>query len=496
MSDIQLEVRDIAKRFGAVAALDSVSLTLRRGRVHTLLGENGAGKSTLMKILAGLYAPDRGTLLFDGRPVTIRNPAHARALGIATVFQELSLSNNMTVAENIYANHEPARCGFIRDGQMVADCRRLLTTLGIDTDPYQQVGALSLAQRQLVEIAKALSFPASVVIMDEPTSSLSDGEAGILFGIIDRLKARGCAVVYISHRMDEIMRVSDDITVLRDGAFIATHQRAQTTIAQLIAQMVGREMKNVFPPRLGAGPDPGAVPLLDVRHLSHPGQFSDISFSVRAGEVLGFFGLVGSGRSDVMKGIFGVTRCDGDIVMAGKPVAIRSPGQAIAQGIAFVTENRKEEGLVLSHDVNLNLQHIAFQHAGPLINRRRERQTTREAIRRMRIRVSSPYQRTGTLSGGNQQKIVLAKWLQKKTRVLILDEPTRGVDVGAKYEIYQTVRQLAVNGTAIVFISSELPEVMALSDRLAVMRAKRIVDIYPTANLTPAQVISAATGVA
>lgn len=496
MLDIQLEVRDIAKTLGAVVALQSVSLTLRRGRVHTLLGENGAGKSTLMKILAGLYTPDRGAIVVDGRAVTIRNPTHARALGIATVFQELSLSNNMTVAENIYANHEPARYGFIRDSQMVAYCRRLLAELGIEAGPHQRVGALSLAHRQLVEIAKALSFPAAVVIMDEPTSSLSDGEAGILFGIIDRLKARGCAVVYISHRMDEIMRVSDDITVLRDGTFIATHHRANTTIAQLIAQMVGREMKHVFPPRLGASPDPGAVPLLEVRHLNRPGQFADISFSVRPGEVLGFFGLVGSGRSDVMKGIFGLTQCEGDILMAGKPATIRSPGQAIAEGIAFVTENRKEEGLVLSHDVNLNLQHIAFQHAGPLINRRRERQTTREAITRMNIRVSSPYQRAGTLSGGNQQKIVLAKWLQKTPRVLILHEPTRCVDVGAKYEIYQTVRQLAAQGAAIVCISSELPEVMALSDRLVVMRAKRIVDIYPSAQLTPAQAISAALGVA
>lgn len=498
MTDIILEISHISKSFGPVQALKDISLTVRKGRVHTLLGENGAGKSTLMKILAGVYPPTQGTISLQGNVVTINNPQHSRKLGIAIIFQELSLSNNVTVAENIYANNEPVRFGIIDDKKMVADCETLLAELGIPLDAHELVGNMSLAQRQLVEIAKALSYPADIVIMDEPTSSLSDNEAEILFTIIAKLTQRGSAVIYISHRMDEIMRISDDISVIRDGEYIATHDRQETHIQQLIAQMVGREMKNIWPPRIGETPDASVTPRLEVRNLSHPPLFHQIDFVVRPGEVLGFFGLVGAGRTDVMRAIFGIIPCEGEVLIDGEVVAIRSAKQAIELGFAFVTENRKEEGLVLMHDVNMNTHHVAFQYNASqfgLINHRLEEQRTRKSVEQMNTKISSIHQSVSALSGGNQQKIVLSKWLEKTPRILLLDEPTRGVDVGAKFEIYNVIRQLAAAGTAIILVSSELPEVMALSDRLVVMRNKTIADIYSCENLTQTQVMTAATGV-
>jgi ribose transport system ATP-binding protein len=498
MTDVILDVSRIAKFFGHVHALKNITLSIRRGRVHTLLGENGAGKSTLMKILAGIYPPTQGTITLHGKPITINNPQHSRQSGIAIIFQELSLSNNMTVAENIYANNEPVHFGVIDDRKMIADCKALLDELGIPLDPLELVGNMSMAQRQLVEIAKALSYPADVVIMDEPTSSLSDNEAEILFNIIAKLTQRGSAVIYISHRMDEIMRISDDISVIRDGEYIATHEKNKSDIQQLIAQMVGREMKNIWPPRIGEKPDESVAPKLEVRNLTHPAFFNQVNFSVRPGEVLGFFGLVGAGRSDVMKALFGLVSYQGEILIDGKVVTIASPKQAIEHGMAFVTENRKEEGLVLMHDVNMNTHHVAFQYnasrAG-LIDHRDEEERTQKSVVRMKTKISSIYQPVGALSGGNQQKIVLAKWLEKTPRILLLDEPTRGVDVGAKFEIYNVIRELAAAGTAIVLISSELPEVMALSDRLVIMRNKEIVQIYSCENLTQTQVMTAATGV-
>lgn len=496
MTDTVLAVTDITKSFGPVNALKNVSLTIRRGKVHTLLGENGAGKSTLMKILAGVYQPTAGSIEINQQKVSIVNPAHSRAAGIAIIFQELSLSNNLTVAENIYANNEPTRYGFINDRRMVNSCRSLLAELGITIDPQQIVGTMSMAQRQLVEIAKALSYSSQVVIMDEPTSSLSDNEAEILFGIIDKLKQRGTAVIYISHRMEEIMRVSDDISVMRDGQYIATHRREDIHIRQLIAEMVGREMKDIYPARIGDAPAEASALLLEVRRLTHSQLFNDINFTLRAGEVLGFFGLVGAGRSDVMKALFGLEKYQGEILIENAVVTLRNPGQAIAQGMAFVTENRKEEGLVLMHDVSMNIHHIAFQFSGSrLISHKQERAETEKAIKRMNIKVSSADQIVGTLSGGNQQKIVLSKWLEKVPRILILDEPTRGVDVGAKFEIYSVIRELAAQGTAIIMVSSELPEVMAMSDRLIVMRNKRIAATLPCQGLTQTQVMAEATGV-
>ena len=494
MNNIILSVDSIAKNFGPIQALKNVSLDIYQGRVHTLLGENGAGKSTLMKILAGIYPPSSGTITYQGNVITIKNPTESRKIGIAIVFQELSLSNNLTIAQNIYANNEPNKYGIISDNQMIKNCNTLFAEYGIKLNPAQIVGTMSMAQRQLVEIAKALSYDAKVLIMDEPTSSLSDNEAELLFNIIEKLKQKGVAIIYISHRMDEIMRISDDISVMRDGEYIGTHQKTETTIDQLIAEMVGREVQNIYPPKLPhqIQEDP---PLLEVRNLDHFREFKNISFKVHSGEVVGFFGLVGAGRSEVMKALFGVTKYQGEIFISGKKVSINSPIQAIEHGLAFVTENRKEEGLVLMHDVHSNINHIAFQYESSfIINNRKELLNSTKYIKKMAIKTNNPFQITGSLSGGNQQKIVIAKWLVKPPKILILDEPTRGIDIGAKLEIYKLIRELSSKGTAIIMISSELPEVMSISDRLFVMRNKKIVKEFNTEGLTQPEVMNIATG--
>lgn len=495
--DIVLDISDVAKSFGPVVALKRMNLTVRRGRVHTLLGENGAGKSTLMKILAGLFKPTSGTILFKGEPYTPKNPRDARASGISIVFQELSLSRNLSVAENILANNEPSRFGFIRERELNMEATRLIAELGLPVDARAKVGDLSIAQRQLVEIAKGLSRPADVVILDEPTSSLSDSEAEILFTIIERLKAQGTAVIYISHRMEEIMRLSDDITVVRDGEYVTTTEKNQTSINKLIALMVGREMNDIYPPRDAPRPSAIVPSILETRNLSVPGKFNNVSIDVKPGEVLGLFGLVGSGRSDVMKALFGMLHPTGDILLDGKPINLASPAQAIANGIAFVTENRKEEGLVLPHSVERNINMVALgQLAGPfgLMRSSAERSSAKAEVLRLAIKTASIDTVAGSLSGGNQQKIVLAKWLQMKPKILILDEPTRGVDVGAKFEIYRIIRELAAHGAAILMVSSELPEVLGLSDRVLVMHNKHVAATLDADGLTPETVMSYAAG--
>jgi ribose transport system ATP-binding protein len=491
-----LELRSIAKSFGPVEAIKDVSLKLRRGRVHTLLGENGAGKSTLMKILAGVYEPTRGELLLRGQPIRFSRPAESQAAGISIIYQELSLATNLSVAENVFAGHEPRRFGIVDFRALTRQTQQLMDELGIHIDPGTPVSRLSIAQRQLVEIAKALSHDAELVIMDEPTSSLSDREAEILFDIVMKLKARGKAVVYISHRMDEIMRISDDISVMRDGRYISTSDKNDTTIGTLINLMVGREMSDVYPRRTQP-PVRRTQPLLEVRGLAREGKFSDIGFDLFAGEILGFFGLIGAGRSDVMNALFGVGRASGEILMNGRRLKLRSPEDAIAAGIAFVTEDRKHEGLVLMHSIAQNVTMASFELKGSrfgILSNRFERDETRSAIERMNIRASSADQAVGDLSGGNQQKVVFSKWLALKPKVLILDEPTRGVDVGAKFEIYRVIRELAAAGTAIILVSSELPETLAMSDRLVVMREKRIVKQFDAAGLSPETVMSYATG--
>ena len=491
-----LETRSVDKSFGPVEALKEVSLTVRAGRVHTLLGENGAGKSTLMKILAGVYAPTRGRILLDGTETVLAGPEDARRKGISIVYQELSLANNLTVAENIYANHQPHQFGIVNRRQLMIDTRKLLRDLQIPVDCETPVSGLSMAQRQLVEVAKALSHPSRIVIMDEPTSSLSHGEVQILFGIIERLRAQGQAIIYISHRMDEVMLVSDEISVMRDGRLLCTRPKQDTGIDELIALMVGREMRDVYPPRR-ASPSREGTPLLEVRNLRCPGRFHAVDFSVRRGEVLGIFGLIGAGRSEVMKALFGLRRVTGEMLIDGKPVRLRSPADAIGHDMAYVTENRKEEGLVPQHSITRNINMVYFQHGGSrfgLVDARAEARMTRDALDRMNIKIVSPEQAAGDLSGGNQQKIVFSKWIGLKPRIFILDEPTRGIDVGARYEIYSVIRELAAAGTAIILVSSDLPEVLSMSDRLLVMRERRIVKELDSAGLSQEEVMSYATG--
>ncbi|MBW9116958.1 sugar ABC transporter ATP-binding protein [Rhizobium cauense] len=493
-----LEIKDVTKVFGAVSALKDMQLSVRRGRVHTILGENGAGKSTLMKILAGVYQPTSGSIVLDGAPYAPASPQDAARAGLTIVFQELSLCNNLTVAENILATREPARAGFINDKALVRKATELVKELGLPVSVSEKVGDLSIAQRQLVEIAKGLSIKAKVVILDEPTSSLSDSEAEILFEIIARLKAQGVAVIYISHRMEEIMRLSDDITVVRDGSYITTREKTETTIDELIALMVGRDMNEIYPPRETAPPAMAGSPVLTVKDLSRDGEFENVSFDVRPGEILGFFGLIGSGRSEVMNTLFGIRQpTAGSMSIDGNRVSIASPADAIDRSIAFVTENRKEEGLVLSHSVESNISMVTLgQYSGALgfLKRRRERQAAVGEVARLAIKTASLDTSAGSLSGGNQQKIVLAKWLLTKPKILILDEPTRGVDVGAKFEIYKIIRQLAAEGAAILLVSSELSEVIGMSDRTVVMSEGRMTAIATKEQMTPEKIMSFATG--
>lgn len=497
--DTILHIEKVSKRFGPVVALKSMDLDVRRGRVHTLLGENGAGKSTLMKVLAGVLKPSGGSITFKGMPYAPKDPQDAARQGMAIIFQELSLCNNLTVGENILATQEPTRLGLISERRLYDKARGIVSDLRLPITVEQPVSQLSMARRQLVEIAKGLSHPADVVIFDEPTSSLSDSEAELLFAIIERLKAEGCAIIYISHRMEEIMRLSDDITVMRDGAYIATHRREDVTVDQLIAQMVGREMQDIYPLREVPAPTADVAPVFEVEGLSREGEFHDVSFAVRPGEILGFFGLIGSGRSEIMKSLFGRHRASGTIRLDGSEIAADSPTDAIDHRIGFVTENRKEEGLVLSHSVEWNLSAVSldrFSGALGFLKFGRERAAAQAEADRLAIKTPDLDVHANTLSGGNQQKIVLGKWLMTKPKVLILDEPTRGVDVGAKFEIYKIIRQLAAEGTAVIMVSSELPEVLGLSDRVAVMHNGRIARILERDGLAPEQVMSHAAGVA
>ncbi|MGE7368443.1 sugar ABC transporter ATP-binding protein [Neorhizobium sp. NPDC001467] len=498
--NVILEIRDMSKEFGAVKALKNMQLSVKPGRVHTILGENGAGKSTLMKILAGVYQPTTGSIVLDGQPYAPANPQDAAKAGLTIVFQELSLCNNMTVAENILATREPSRGGFINDKALARKAAELVKELGLPVSVSDQVGDLSIAQRQLVEIAKGLSIEAKVVILDEPTSSLSDSEADILFDIIGRLKQKGVAIIYISHRMEEIMRLSDDITVVRDGSYITTRDKTEVTIAELIALMVGRDMNEIYPPRGVAAPALSEKPVLNVSGLSRGEEFENVSFDVRPGEILGFFGLIGSGRSEVMNTLFGMAPASaGTVAIDGAQVKISSPVEAIERRIGFVTENRKEEGLVLSHSVESNISMVAldgFSSGLGFLRRRREREAANAEVSRLAIKTASLDTIAGSLSGGNQQKIVLAKWLLTKPKILILDEPTRGVDVGAKFEIYKIIRQLAAEGTAILLVSSELPEVIGMSDRIVVMSEGKVTAIADPDQMTPENIMHFATGYA
>jgi len=486
-----LELAGVSKSFPGVRALSDISFDVRAGEVHALLGENGAGKSTLIKVMSGVHKADAGTMRLDGTPVVFGSPQEAQAAGIATIYQELLLFPELTVAENIFMGHAPRGRFGIDWKRMRGRARELLASLDIhDLDPGALVGTLSVGNRQRVEIAKALSHNARVLIMDEPTAALTQHDVERLFRIVRLLKDRGVGVVYISHRLEEVFLLADRVTVLRDGAFVATKPVSETSHQDLVEMMVGRRIEALFP-KLEAKLGP---PVLELENVVRLPATRGVSLTLRAGEILGIAGLVGSGRSELAEVIFGMTPAEGgSIRIDGKPVTIRSPSDAKRLGIAYVPEDRGRQGLVrpmaIAENVSLaNLKRLAY---GAFIDRRAERALAQDSVKRFGIRASGIGQIVGTLSGGNQQKVGLSKWLATEPRILIMDEPTRGIDVGAKAEIHRLMSELAGKGLAILMISSELPEVMGMSDRILVMRAGRIVAEMDRAIATQAAVARA-----
>jgi ribose transport system ATP-binding protein len=476
-----LEMRGITKRFPGVAALSEVELTLRSGEVLALCGENGAGKSTLMKILGGVYAPDEGDILVDGRKVHFGGPADARAAGISLVHQELLLVSQLDVAANLNLGREKAYWfgGPMRFAEMRAEAKRLLGRVGLEVDLSTPVGRLSPGKQQMVEIARALWGEARILVMDEPTSSLGAAEARKLFSVIDDLRSRGTAVVYISHRMDEVYRVADRIIVLRDGRNAGVLDPKKDPVEKVVTSMVGRARSRQFPNRR-VGPQSEVV--LTVNGLVPPGANEGASFDLHRGEILGLAGLIGSGRTELMQAVAGLDRpLEGSMKLRGKDYAPRAPRQSLAAGVMLAPEDRKKHGLLLDSSINENVAIPAASQKGPLawIHRAAERAAAKKAISDLNIRTYGPTQKTVTLSGGNQQKVVLAKWLALGPKVLILDEPTRGIDVGAKAEIYERIVELADAGVSILLVSSEMEEVLGLSDRIVVMRGRRIAGVVP-----------------
>ena len=491
---LALRMRGIAKAFPGVQALAGVDLEVRSGEVHVLLGENGAGKSTLMKILSGALQRDAGTIEIDGRAVALANPREARDARIAIIHQELALVPGMTVAENIYLGRAPTRFGLLDHGPMVRGASELLARLGSTTDPNELVGTLSIAQQQLVEIARALSLDARILIMDEPTSALTERETARLFETIRSLTARGVAIIYISHRLDEIFAIGDRITVLRDGRHVVTQPIIAADRRELVRLMANRDVDELVP----ASTRVAGKLRLRIENLSHGAALHGVSFGVRSGEIVGFAGLLGAGRTEIARAVFGLELdVSGRIFVDDREVTIRSPRDAIAAGIGFVTEDRKREGLVLGRSVRDNVALPILSRLARLgvVRSRHEHSTAEDAVRDLNIRTPSVRQLAVHLSGGNQQKIVLAKWLATGARILFLDEPTRGIDVGSKQEIYLLINQLAADGVAIVLMSSDLPEVLGLSDRVLVMREGRIAGEFARADATPEAVMACAVGV-
>jgi ribose transport system ATP-binding protein len=492
-----LAMSGITKRFPGVVALDDVSLELFGGEVLALMGENGAGKSTLMKILGGAEIPDRGRIEIHDQPILLDSVREAHRLGIALIHQELMLAPNLDIADNIFLGNEAAvgSSGMLRRRELHLAAGALLVRVGLALAPATPVARLTAGQMQMVEIAKALSKKARVIIMDEPTSSLTLSESEHLFRIIRQLKEEGIGVIYISHRMDEVMKLADRITVLRDGRHVGTLERDQATADKIVSMMVGRELKNSYFPERRARP--AESPVLVVRDLVVPGTAHAVSFTAERGEILGFAGLVGSGRTELMETIFGIAPASsGSMIVAGKRYAPRRPRDAIDRGVYLAPEDRKKHGLVLPMTVaeNISLPNVASYGHFPLLNRKVERRVAEAEVTRLRTRTPSIFQRVVNLSGGNQQKVVLGKWLAMNPAVLILDEPTRGIDVGAKAEIYRHMASLVDSGIAILMVSSDMEEILGMSDRVVVMHERRLQGILPREGLTPERIAGLMTG--
>lgn len=495
MSDkILLEMNHIRKEFPGVLALKDVSLQLRAGEVHALLGENGAGKSTLIKILGGIYGSDAGEILIDGNVVTIDSVQDAQKHGISVIHQELVLVPHMTVAENIYLGREPLKQNsrFVDFKKMNVATKQILDSFELDIRPEDVVSELTIAQQQMVEITKALSFNAKILVMDEPTSSLSQKDVTFLFENIRKLKKADVGIIYISHRMSELKQIADKITVIRDGEYVGTRDSATSTNDELIAMMVGRKLTNYYTRTFGNPKEK----VLEVKDLSTGKLLKDVSFHLYSGEILGFAGLVGAGRSEVMRCIFGIDPFDsGEIHIHGKKVSINNPQDATRMGIALVPENRKREALFPEQSVmfNITIKALGEFIRGVRVDHIKEKNITTEFVDKMAIRTPTLNQIVGNLSGGNQQKVIIGRWLATNPRILILDEPTRGVDVGAKAEIYSIMNELVKDGVAIIMISSELPEVINMSDRVVVMSNGRITGCLSREGLTQEEIMHHAT---
>ncbi len=474
-----LEIAGIRKSFPGVLALDNVQFKLRAGTVHALMGENGAGKSTLMKIIAGIYVPDQGEIRVKGRPTTMHGPLDALDNGIAMIHQELNLMPFMTVAENIWIRREPIhRFAFVDHKELNRRTAELFERLAIDIDPRTEVRELSIASRQMVEIAKAVSFNSDVLIMDEPTSALTETEVAHLFRIIKQLRAQGKGIVYITHKMNELFEIADEVSVFRDGKYIATRASTDVTRDEIIQMMVGREVTQMFPKE----DVPIGDVVMSVKGLSVKGVFHDITFDLRAGEILGLAGLVGSGRSNVAEALFGVVPAtSGTIQIKGKPVVVSSPAVAMKHGMAFLTEDRKETGCFLSLDILSNMESavLSERYVSKLgfVQSKALEYECNAVAKTLRVKTPDLQETIQNLSGGNQQKVLIGRWLMTKPRILILDEPTRGIDVGAKAEIHRLVSLLAKDGVAVLMISSEMPEVLGMSDRVMVMHEGRLTGI-------------------
>jgi inositol transport system ATP-binding protein len=488
-----LEVSRVSKAFPGVVALDEVTLRLRRGTVHGLIGENGAGKSTLMKIVAGVCAPDAGELRLEGRKLRLDSPRQALACGIAMIHQELNLLPTMSVAENIWIRREPLNaCGFVRHRELRRRTRALLERLAVDLDPDEELRTLPLAARQLVEIARALSYDSRLLIMDEPTSALTERDAERLFAVIRDLSSRGVGIFYVTHRIEELFELADEISVLRDGRHVATECPRNLTRGDIIRMMVGRELA---PPATAAPAEVGPV-VLSTHGLTVEGEFHEVSFELHAGEILGVAGLVGSGRSRLAEALFGLLApTAGEIRFGGDPVPIESPGAAIARGVGFVTEDRRETGCLAGLSVLENLEISAlsrdFVRMG-FVRSRAVRHACAAMVSALRVKTRDLSERIENLSGGNQQKVLLGRWLLLRPRILILDEPTRGVDVGAKAEIHRLIAQLVTAGTAVFLISSEMPEILALSHRIMVMHEGRVTGILARDDATQVRIMELA----
>jgi len=488
-----LELRNVAKSFGSVIALSDGNLVLDSGSIHALVGENGAGKSTVVKIIAGLYRRDQGEYLLRGESVDFSSTAQAKSAGIAVIYQEPTLFPDLSVAENIYMGRQPTnRFGRIDRRVMHRESTAIFERLGVRIDPQRITEGLSIADQQLIEIAKAISLDARVLIMDEPTAALSGNEVERLFAVARSLRDEGRAIMFISHRFDEVFELCDTITVMRDGAYIGTHPADETSVEEIVRMMVGRDIATLYPK---GHAERGDV-VLDVSALSRAGVFHDISFSVRSGEIVALAGLVGAGRSEVARAVFGVDRYDsGSVTLLGRVLPGGNPREAVRRGLAFVPEDRRKQGLVLDSGVARNVTLAVRDTLARfgLIRTGDENRLTNTWATRLEVKASAMDTVLSTLSGGNQQKVVLGKWLATEPRVLIIDEPTRGIDVGTKAEVHRLLSELAAEGLAVVMISSELPEVLGMADRVLVMREGRITAEIDRAEATPESVMLAAT---